>query len=260
MSNTKIEAAAEWVDIHSITPWANNPRNNETAVQAVAESIKRFGFASPIIARTENREVIAGHTRLLAAQSLGLDTVPVRFMDLDPADAKLLALADNRIGEIAEWDESMLASILEELRDDDIDVSGLGFTDEELSDLLEMPDLDDESDKYTCKVKAPIYEPTGECPNASEIYDSDKTNKLIQAVENADIDLSTKDFLISAARRHTVFRYDKIAEFYAHADPEVQSLMEASALVIIDFDKAIEQGYIKLTGSLEAINTEEQNG
>jgi len=260
MSNTKIEAAAEWVDIESLTPWADNPRNNETAVQSVAASIKRFGFASPIIARTENREVIAGHTRLLAAQSLGLDTVPVRFMDLDPADAKLLALADNRIGEIADWDESLLATVLEELRDEDIDVSMLGFTDEELSDLLEMPDIDDESDKYTCKVKAPIYEPTGECPNASEIYDSDKTNKLIQAVENADIDLSTKDFLISAARRHTVFRYDKIAEFYAHADPEVQSLMEDSALVIIDFDKAIEQGYIKLTGSLEEINTEEQNG
>lgn len=136
MAKTKVESAAEWVDINSITPWAENPRKNDSAVWEVAESIKRFGFATPIIARTENREVIAGHTRLLAAKSLGLDSVPVRFMDLDPADAKLLALADNRIGEIAGWDEEQLSAILSELSEEDINVSGLGFTDEELSSLL----------------------------------------------------------------------------------------------------------------------------
>lgn len=258
MSKTKTEMAAEWVDINSLTPWAENPRDNKAAVQSVADSIKRFGFASPIIARTESREVIAGHTRLLAAQSLGLESVPVRFMDLDPADAKLLALADNRIAEIAEWNDEKLGAILEDLKENEIDVSGLGFTDEELAGLLDMPKLDGE-ENYSRKVEAPIYEITGECPDTSEIYDNDKTNSLIQAIENADIDLSTKHFLISAARRHTVFRYDKIAEYYAHASPEVQSLMEDSALIIIDFDKAIEDGFVKLTADLTAQRESEEN-
>ena len=252
MSKTKTEAAAEWVDINSITPWADNPRNNGNAVQAVAESIKRFGFASPIIARAENREVIAGHTRLLAAQSLGLDLVPVRFLDLDPADAKLLAIADNRIGEIAEWDESLLSEVLDDLRADDIDISMLGFTDEELSDLLEMPDIDENI--YTRKVESPVYEITGECPDVSDLTDNERTNKLISDIQNADIDASTRAFLISAANRHTVFSYKKIAEFYAHASADVQTLMEDSALIIIDYDKAVELGYIKLLGGLEVLN------
>jgi ParB-like chromosome segregation protein Spo0J len=163
MSNTK--TAAEWVKIDTLTPWAENPRHNEHSIKVVAESIKRFGFASPIIARTENREVIAGHTRLLAAQSLGLDTVPVRFMDLDPVDAKLLALADNRIGEIAEWDDDRLSTILSELNDQEINVSGLGFTDEELNSLfgeeidyslLDEEDLDNELDDMTQGVRSAI--------------------------------------------------------------------------------------------------------
>ena len=131
------DAAAEWVDIEALTPWRDNPRKNEHAVDAVAESIKRFGFAAPIIARTDG-EVIAGHTRLKAAQALGLDRVPVRYMDLDPADAKLLALADNKVGELAEWDDDRLSDILNELHADGVDLDGLGFSLEELSEIMAL--------------------------------------------------------------------------------------------------------------------------
>ena len=131
------DAAAEWVDIEALTPWRDNPRKNEHAVDAVAESIKRFGFAAPIIARTDG-EVIAGHTRLKAAQALGLDRVPVRYMDLDPADAKLLALADNKVGELAEWDDDRLSDILNELHADGVDLDGIGFSLEELSEIMAL--------------------------------------------------------------------------------------------------------------------------
>ena len=70
------EAAAVWVATADLRPWDLNPRLNEPAVAKVAESIKRFGFASPLLART-NGELIAGHTRLKAAIKLGLDRVPV---------------------------------------------------------------------------------------------------------------------------------------------------------------------------------------
>lgn len=129
----KTEAAAVWVPISEMIPWDQNPRKNDAAVDKVAESIKRFGFGSPILARS-NGEVIAGHTRLKAAEKLGLDRVPVRYLDLDPADAHLLALADNKLGEIAEWDETLLAEILKDLDPEDAALAGFGA--EELEDLL----------------------------------------------------------------------------------------------------------------------------
>jgi site-specific DNA-methyltransferase (adenine-specific) len=136
------EPAAVYVAVDELTPWADNPRVNAGAVEHVADSIKRFGFASPIIAR-QNGEVIAGHTRLLAAKQLGLDVVPVRYLDLDPVDAKLLALADNRVGEIADWDSDKLEQVLNELALEDAQLDGLGWSDDELAELIgEAPEID----------------------------------------------------------------------------------------------------------------------
>ncbi len=129
------ESIGTYTPIEDLKEWDNNPRHNDHAVDEVAKSIKRFGFASPIIARKEDNMVIAGHTRLAAARSLGLDTVPVRFVDLDPTEAQLLALADNKIGEIAEWDQDLLSEVLTDLKDEDL--SGIGFSDAELEELIE---------------------------------------------------------------------------------------------------------------------------
>jgi DNA modification methylase len=126
-----------WVAIGELTPWDKNPRNNDgTPVEEVAKSIKRWGFGAPILARKENGEVIAGHTRLKAARSLGLERVPVRYLDLDPVEAHLLALADNRLGELATWDDEALAEILRDARTQDLELDGLGWDDDALADLL----------------------------------------------------------------------------------------------------------------------------
>lgn len=131
---------AKMVLIRDLTPWAKNPRKNDPAVDAVAESIRRFGFASPILARVEDGRVIAGHTRLKAAIKLGMEAVPVRYLDLDDDSANALALADNKLGELAEWDDAALAEILSGLGDD---AKGLGWNDDEIASLLaEMPDGD----------------------------------------------------------------------------------------------------------------------
>jgi hypothetical protein len=132
----KMEAAATWEAIDSLTPWDRNPRKNDHAVQTVADSIRRFGFGSPILARAADRVVIGGHTRLKAAQKLGLDKVPVRFLDLDPAEAAALALADNKLGELAEWDDEAVAEILGELEQQGTPIDGLGWDDDELKALL----------------------------------------------------------------------------------------------------------------------------
>ncbi len=133
------EAAATWEPIDSLVPWESNPRDNSAAVSEVAKSIERFGFASPIICRSADRMIIAGHTRARAAKRLGIDKVPVRFLDLDPADAKLLALADNKLGEIADWDDESLAQVLLELRNDDADLLLSGFDQSEIDKLIDPP-------------------------------------------------------------------------------------------------------------------------
>jgi DNA modification methylase len=141
MENENI--AAVYLDVDSLVPWGDNPRDNDQAVDAVADSIKRFGFGAPIVARKDDLMIIKGHTRRKAAIKLGLSKVPVRLLDIDLVDAQLLALADNKIGEIADWNDDKLSEIIHNLKEEEIDISGLGFTDEEierLSDLVPDPD------------------------------------------------------------------------------------------------------------------------
>ena len=103
-----------------------------------------------------------------------------------------------------------------------------------------------EDNKYTSKIKAPIYEPKNRKPHLLELCDISKTNRLVTEIRNSNISDEEKEFLIRAAQRHLIFNYSKIADYYAHSNKEMQWLMEKSALVIIDFDKAIELGYVKL--------------
>lgn len=130
------DAAAEWVNPAELEPWDDNPRLNQP-IRSVAESIKRFGFASPIVARRSDGRIIAGHTRWKAAQSLGMDRIPVRFMDLDDDAAAALAIADNRIGELAQWDTDGLKDILNDLPTDALE--GLGWGEDDLTSLMADP-------------------------------------------------------------------------------------------------------------------------
>jgi ParB-like chromosome segregation protein Spo0J len=131
------EAAAVFVPLSSLREWEHNPRKNDgRPVEEVAASIKRFGWGAPILARRDGT-IIAGHTRAKAAALLGLDVVPVRYLDLDPTNAQLLALADNRLNELAEWDDVGLRRLLSEMDAEGVDIGvGLGWTQEELERLI----------------------------------------------------------------------------------------------------------------------------
>jgi hypothetical protein len=102
-----------------------------------------------------------------------------------------------------------------------------------------------ESD-YSQKIITPIYQPRLQKPHILELYDKSKTRRLMIEIDNSNLPIEEKTFLVEAARRHTVFNYEKIADYYAHASKEMQDFMERSALVIIDFNKAYELGYVKL--------------
>ncbi len=122
-----------------IRPYDHNPRHNEEAVDAVAKSIREFGFRNPVILDKDN-VIIAGHTRWLAAKALGLEEVPcVVATDLTPEQVKAYRIADNKTGEIAKWDYDLLPIELKELQGDGFDLSLLGFDTSELEGLLADP-------------------------------------------------------------------------------------------------------------------------
>lgn len=115
--------------IREITPYENNPRNNDSAVDAVAASIREFGWQQPIVVDKDG-VIIAGHTRYKAARKLGLTEVPVVVADnLTEEQIKAYRLADNKSGELAGWDFSVLEEELAELSD--FDMQQFGFDDSE---------------------------------------------------------------------------------------------------------------------------------
>ena len=139
-----MDKVAELIDIKLLIPWEKNPRLNEGAVKSVSASIREFGFASPIIAQRSTKRIISGHTRLRAAKLIGMKEIPVRFLDLTDSQATALNVADNKLGELAFWDEDVLVEILQELSlDDSIDLESLGFTESELKYMLSPPEKED---------------------------------------------------------------------------------------------------------------------
>ena len=123
--------------IERLKPYENNPRINDGAVDAVAASIREFGFKVPIVADADG-VIVAGHTRYKAAQKLGLDTVPVVVAaDLTPEQIKAFRIADNKTAEIATWDYDLLPIELADLQAADFDLELLGFDQDELAKLLD---------------------------------------------------------------------------------------------------------------------------
>lgn len=227
--------------------YENNPRKNEDAVQYVAESIRQFGFKVPCIV-DRNNVLVAGHTRLKAAKFLGMEKVPcIVADDLSEEQIQAFRLADNKVSEFAEWDEELLAIELSEIVD--IDMTDFGFS----FDIDEDPE---EDDKYTTEVNIPQYEITGDCPTIADMYNMEKTDELIAEIEQSEVTDEEKAFLIEAAKRHIVFNYRNIAEYYAQASIEMQRLMERSALVIIDVNNAIADGYAKLKSDIDELMEE----
>src|SRR5262245_36458856 len=127
----------EFRAIESIKPYEHNPRKNDAAVDAVARSIKEFGFRQPVVIDAEGI-IIVGHTRWKAAQQLGLKEVPVHVAhELSPEQARAYRLADNASRDQSEWDDPWLIAEIAALQGIDFNLDVLGFSDKELNRLLE---------------------------------------------------------------------------------------------------------------------------
>lgn len=180
--------------------------------------------------------ILGGNMRYKACKEAGLKEIPIIIADnLTEEQQREFLIKDNVSG--GEWDWDILAN---EWDIDELEEWGLDV-------LNKDKDLDD---NYTSKVDSPIYEIKEDKPSINELFDTAVYDKLIEEIDKREIQEEDKEFLRYAAKRHIVFNYAKIAEYYAHSPKEVQELMENSALIIIDYEKAIEKGFVKLHDTL----------
>ena len=256
----------EQIPIEKLIPFARNSRtHSDEQVAQIAASIREFGFTNPVLIDAQDG-IIAGHGRVMAARKLGLADVPcIRLAHLTDTQRRAYIIADNKLALNAGWDEEMLGLELADLRELDFDLDLTGFDGDGIEAMLNPPEVDSGlGNDYTHKIDAPVYEPKGDNPPVSTLVNRERADELTRQIDMANLDPDVAEFLKAAACRHIIFDYGKIAEFYCHADKATQELMEESALVIIDFKKAMQLGYVKLKNeiadALESEQGEEAHG
>lgn len=175
MKDSRIEIV--YLPIEEIHDYENNPRNNDSAVDAVAKSIQRYGVRSPAIIDKDNI-IIAGHTRIKAAKRLGMTEFPcVRADDLTKNQAKAFRLADNRIQEDSGWNIEDLQEEFESLSKNGFDLSETGFSNFEIDGINMNPDFfsaDESEDEYD----------TPEMESGEYSYEGDETDDDSEVIEN----------------------------------------------------------------------------
>lgn len=263
----KLDLSIALVGMDDLAHYERNARTHpQSQIDEIKESIRRFGFTNPVLADLDDGGLIAaGHGRHMAVEQMldagetirlpNKQALPAGYIPVidcsgwDEAQRRAYTLADNKIAENSGWDDELLKIEIGELLELGSDIAPIiGFSDEELAGFTGgLGDGSGEGDgNYSRKIEAPIYEPKGEKPPVEDLIDTSKSDALIDEIDAADLPPEVATFLKHAAERHTVFDFEQIAEFYCHADAETQALMERSALVIIDFDKAIEGGFAEL--------------
>lgn len=250
-----------YVAVEKIKPYANNPRINKKAVEKVMKSIQAYGFKVPCVL-DKNYLLITGHTRWEAAKRLKMKRIPcIIASDLNKAKADAFRIADNKVAEYSTWDMTKLKEELSKIQLEDIEFDDMGFDNDfsiEKLGLVDMPEGSDgdedvtETEKYSTKTNIPQYEIQGLNIKLSDCIDKQKYVELLKEIENSTVSDTQKKFLKLAATRHIRFIYKNIAEYYASTNSEMQRLMEHSALVIIDIDDAIRNGYARLTKEVMA--------
>ena len=138
------EREVQYCSPEELIPYEKNPRDNRLAIDDVVRSIEEYGFTNPILVN-EEKVILAGHTRREAAILVGMEKVPYIVIDgLTEAQQRAYRLADNKLSELALWDEDLLKEELKDLLDEDYDLSLTGFSDVDLTDLLkDEDDLED---------------------------------------------------------------------------------------------------------------------
>lgn len=248
-------ALAEGEERVELSALRENPDNPQTVTEEefgkLRDSMRRIhGFlrTRPLLVE-EDGTIKCGNKRFRALVKNGVKVVPAdyvrRLSDYTPEEVREFVLQDNL--QRGDWDVDKL---LAQYSADELKALGGGF--DEL--IAEFAARGAESEfEYSSKIEAPQYNITGDNPELEELYDTEKADALAKEIDEADVPKKVKAFLKVAAMRHVVFNFRNIAEYYAHADAKVQRLMEKSALVIIDFEDAIRNGFVIVSERMAAL-------
>ena len=247
--------------IEDLKPAPYNPREiSSAAVKGISASIAQFGDISGIVWNSRTGHLVAGHQRLAALIDHGAVFIssppriafeekdfPIRIVDWDDLTERAANISANNTYITGDFLDDKLQSILNEIKDVFSE-----FNDLQLDMLLST------DNPYSGKVEIPVYTPSGEKPKLTELVNTEKCDAFITKIDlSNDISDDLKAFLRLAAQRMLVFNYEKIANYYAHANVNEQDFFEHLALVIIDFNKAIEYVFVKMTKKIRKLYTDE---
>ena len=244
----------------------NHPEEGSPSWRVMVKSLED-DYYEPIVWNERNGFLVSGHLRWKVMTAEGYTEADVVVVDYDePKHIARMLSANKPQGQRNIEGEF---GFLQELQIEGLDLSLAGFHLDEIDNLslssedYEHGEYSDEfssdsdnepTENYTRVVQSPNYEPKTEvAPEISELINLDKYSELKVKIEESAISDEDKSMLLHCATRHIRFTYSNIAEYYSHAGKEVQELMEDSALVIVDFDKAVESGFVRLSKGFEDV-------
>lgn len=266
----------DWSLIEDFQPKGFKRGSTEGLKNSILESSLIDRFKVFQVPKDRNYYMFDGHSRRNLMLSMKehkeaefpdkLECDVLNFIDKKEAALALLKYQSGKL-KITESGIIEMAEILNINKHDFLNVADAFFLDV-IPEFAQIEVVDSETseeekqqvEKYTRKIEVPTYSTSNEKPNVRDIVDTAKTDQLIKKIiDSKNISEEEKNFLILAAQRHTVFNYAKIADYFAHSNKEMQSLMQDSVLVIIDFNKALENGFIKISNDIADLFPEEKS-
>lgn len=217
--------------------------------KSIEEAPEMLSIREIVVYPLENGHyvVIGGNMRLRACQEIGYKELPCKILPLETPVAKLreYTIKDNIAFGSNDWDV-----IANEWDTEELSEWGMELPDFAVDDTPIEPEENKDETQYSRNIEIPTYQITGAEPTIAECVDVSAVKKLIKQIDESNVSEEQKEMLRICAYRHAVIHFDNIAEYYAHQDKEMQNLMEENALVIIDFDRAIEKGFVDMTDKL----------
>jgi hypothetical protein len=236
------------VKLYKVKGNPNNPRIiKNDKFKKLVKSIKEFPEMlklRPIVV-DENMMVLGGNMRLKASKEAGLNEVWIDIAEGLSEEQKNEFIVKDNVS-FGEWEWDMLANEW-----DSVEITDWGL------DVWQNED-DVKEEVYSKSINIPTYEPKNKKPFIDDLFNTKKADELIHKIKQADLSEEELMFLSHCALRHTVYDYSKIADYYAHSRKEIQELMEDSALVLVDYNKAIENGYVQMVNYLMEIQKDDE--
>lgn len=255
-----IELYSETVNVDQLTIWEGHPVDYDVGAATMFD--KSFGKTDVVY--TYGDEVLLGKAQVEAEKIDPKDDGTTRRLDLEalgwPREkAEGLALGKLTQYRTAVWDDSATLEAAIRLHEYDQELArNAGWDGDTIDELAELVGDDDPLTEYTNTIQLPIYEPKRDKPPTMRMMmNREFADELIQEIESAEgLTSDERALLTAAAERHVIFQFDELAEFYCHASPTVQALMERSAMIVVDVDSSIENGYIKMVETIAELSSE----